>query len=145
MSEDLARESIEAYNDGDWERARGMLADDSVYDEPGTGRRFQGPDAIIEAYQGWKSALPDSRGSVSDVFACGDRVAFQVTWEGTHDGSLPIPGGEIPATGRSINVRACQVLRISDGKIVESCHYFDMLGMLEQLGAISSDSVAQTG
>jgi steroid delta-isomerase-like uncharacterized protein len=143
MSEDLARESIEAYNDGDWERARAVLTDDSVYDEPGTGRRVEGFDAIIELFQGWKSALPDSHGTVGDVFTCGDRVALQVTWEGTHDGSLPIPGGEIPATGRSMSVRACQVLRISNGKIAESCQYFDMLGMLEQLGAVSSEALAQ--
>jgi hypothetical protein len=41
VSEDLARESIEAYNDGDWEWARRMLADDSVYDDPGTGGAFR--------------------------------------------------------------------------------------------------------
>ena len=79
------------------------------------------------------------------MFTSDDRVAFQLTWEGTHDGALPIPGGEIPATGRSISVRACQVLRISDGKIAEACQYFDMLGMLEQLGALSSDSLAEAG
>jgi steroid delta-isomerase-like uncharacterized protein len=149
MSEELiaqAREQTEAYNAGDWDRLRAALTSDSVYRELGTGRTLNGPDEIVAANQGWKEALPDSRGTVTDAFACGDRVGLQVTWEGTHSGALPLPGGgAIEPTGRSISVPAIQIFRMSDGKIQECCHAFDMMTLLDQLGTVSADSFAGAG
>jgi steroid delta-isomerase-like uncharacterized protein len=146
MSEELiavAREEIEAFNADDWERFRATLAPDCVYEEPGTQRRVEGPDAIIEANQGWKSAYPDAQGTVTGAFACGDRVALEITWEGTQSGALEIPGGgEIAPTNRRVTLQACQVMRVADGKIVENRHFFDMLGMFEQLGAVSAEELA---
>jgi ketosteroid isomerase-like protein len=72
-------------------------------------------------------------------------VAIQITWEGTQSGPLQVPGGEIAPTGRKVTVQACQVMRVEDGKAVEACHYFDMLGMLEQLGTVSAESLAHAG
>ena len=145
MSEELialAREDLEAFNSGDFDKMRGLLAPDSVYVEPGTGRRIEGPDAILEVNQAWKAAFPDAHGTITDSFACGDRVALQIVWEGTQTGALPVPGREIPPTGKAIRTEACQVMRIADGKVAEACHYFDMLGMMEQLGALSADAAA---
>lgn len=146
MSEDLvalARQEVEAFNAGDFDRMRGLLADRCVYEEPGTQRRIEGADTIIGVNQGWKAAFPDAHGTVTDVFACGDRVALQITWEGTQSGALPLPGGgEIPASNRTATVKACQVGTVADGKFTELCHYFDMLGMLEQLGTLSADKLA---
>ena len=94
--------------------------------------------------RGWKAAFPDATGTVTDAFACDDRVALQVTWQGTQSGPLALPvGGQVPATNRKVNVQACQVLRVADGKIVEASHFFDVLGMLEQMGTISEEALAQ--
>jgi len=146
MSDDLvalAREGIDAFNDGDWGRFEAVLAPGSVYDEPGTGRRVEGIDAIMEVNRSWKAAFPDAKGTIHDVFACGDKVVTEVTWSGTHRGDLPLPdGGSIPASGQRIETRAVQVERVEDGKVAETHHYFDMLGMLEQIGALSPDALA---
>jgi steroid delta-isomerase-like uncharacterized protein len=148
MSEDLiqaAREEIEAFNAGDWDRMAAGVTDDVVHEEPGTGRRVQGKDALLELNRGWKAAYPDAIGTVTDAFACGDRVAFQITWEGTQSGALPLPGGgQIPPTGKRVTVRSCQVFRLTDGKIAESVNYFDLLGMMEQLGAIQAEELAHS-
>jgi hypothetical protein len=65
----------------------------------------------------------------------------RITWEGTHTGPLATPdGGEIPATGRKVTIHACEVYRIEGGKVAEACHFFDMLGMLEQLGVMSGEA-----
>ncbi|HEY1357905.1 MAG TPA: ester cyclase [Thermoleophilaceae bacterium] len=149
MSDDLialARQEVEAFNAGDWDGLRATMTDDSVYVEPGTQRRVEGTDAVLEVNQGWKAAFPDASGTVTDAFACGDRVAIQVTWTGTQSGPLGLPGGgEVPATGRQVNIQACQVMRVADGKIAETCHFFDVLGMLEQLGALSEEALTQAG
>jgi steroid delta-isomerase-like uncharacterized protein len=149
MSDDLialARENVEAFNAGDWDRFGATLTDDCVYEEPGTRRKVEGPDSIVELNQGWKAAFSDANGTVTDAFACGDRVAVQITWEGTQTGSLGLPGGaEVPAMNKRVTVQACQVARVADGKIAEVSHYFDVLGMLEQMGALSPEAMAQTG
>ena len=149
MSEDLialARENVEAFNAADWDRFGATLTPDCVYEEPGTQRRVEGQDAILELNKGWKAAFPDAKGTVTDAFACGDRVAVQITWEGTQSGALGLPGGaEVPPTNRSVKVQACQVARVTDGKIAEETHYFDVLGMLEQMGALSEEALAQAG
>jgi steroid delta-isomerase-like uncharacterized protein len=149
MSDDLtapAHEQVEAFNASDWDRLRAAFTPDGVYEEPSTQRRLQGADAIVEANQGWRAAFSDAKGTITDEFACGDRVAVQVTWEGTHDGTLHLPGGgEIAPTNRPFSVRGCEAMRIQDGKIVEAIHYFDMLGLLDQLGAVSADSLAHAG
>jgi steroid delta-isomerase-like uncharacterized protein len=141
MSEDLialARENVEAFNAGDWDEVAAGMTDDSVYEEPATGRRLQGKDAILEASRGWKAAFPDVRGTVTDAFACGDRVAVRITWEGTHDGPLITPdGGQIPATGRGVTLQACELYRYEGDKIAEACHFFDLMAMLEQIGMTS--------
>ena len=147
MSEDLiavARERVEAFNAGDWDRMRRVTAPDSAYDEPATQRRLEGQDAVIEASQGWKSAFPDAQGMVTSAFACDDRVVMEVAWEGTHAGALQLPGGgRIPPTNRRVSVDAALVLRVADGRIAETRHYFDMLGILEQMGTLSSETLAQ--
>jgi hypothetical protein len=44
-----------------------------------------------------------------------------------------------------MTVEGCQVFRMADGKIAESAHYFDALGMLEQLGAIRAEELTHAG
>ncbi|MGH2824037.1 MAG: ester cyclase, partial [Thermoleophilaceae bacterium] len=135
MSEDLiqaAREEIDAFNAGDWDRLAAGVTEDTVHEEPATGRRVQGMDALIELNQAWKAAFPDARGTVTEELACGDRVVLRITWEGTQSGALELPGGgQIPPTGKRVTVYGCQIFRIEDGRIAESVHYFDMLGMFE--------------
>ena len=55
----LARENIDAFNAGDWQRFKATLAADSVYSELATQRSVRGPDEIAAISQGWKSAIPD--------------------------------------------------------------------------------------
>jgi steroid delta-isomerase-like uncharacterized protein len=147
MSEEsisAARAFTERYNAGDWDGMRDVIAPDAVYDEVGTGRRIEGADAILEVNKAWKAALPDSQGTIEDALSCDDRVVLRITWSGTQSGPLPLPtGGEIPPSNRQINVPACQIVRVADGKLVEAIHYFDMLTLLEQIGAM--EALAQPG
>ena len=66
-AEDLARESIESYNAGDFDRLRSLLADDFYEEELGTQRRIDGADARVEAAQAWKRAFPDEQATITGV------------------------------------------------------------------------------
>jgi len=131
----VARENIEAFNAGDWQRVKATLAPDSVYDEVGTQRRLQGADEIVQAFQGWKQAMPDAKGTITNAIASGNTVTLEITWEGTQTGPLMGPGGSLPASGKRQVTRAAQIATIQGDKIKETHHYFDMMSLLQQIGA----------
>jgi steroid delta-isomerase-like uncharacterized protein len=130
----IAEQDIEAFNRGDWDLTRGVYAPDAVFDELATGRRFEGVEEMIAALQGWREAFPDARGTITNAFSSGNQVVQEVTWEGTQSGELESPQGPIPASNRRVVVRAVQVLTLDDGRIKENRHYFDMMGLLQQIG-----------
>jgi steroid delta-isomerase-like uncharacterized protein len=133
----VARESIECFNDGDFDRLRSLLADDSYEDENATQRRLEGADAQIEAARGWKEAFPDGRGTVHATYTDGNAVTIELTWEGTQSGPMRTPDGqELPPSNRRGKVNACQVMEIEDGKIKSTHHYFDLMTILQQTGAM---------
>ena len=92
--EDVARESIECYSAGDFDRLRSLLADDFYEEEVATQRRLEGADARVEAAQAWKQAFPDEHGTITAAYTSGNTVAIELTWEGTQSGPLATPDGE---------------------------------------------------
>ena len=131
----LARENVEAYNTGDWQRLKAPLAADVVYEELGSQRRMRGADQLVEAYQGWKQALPDGKGVIKTAFASGNSVAIELTWTGTQSGPLVGPGGTIPPSGKSISLPGAQLITFQGDKIKELHQYFDLTTLLQQIGA----------
>jgi limonene-1,2-epoxide hydrolase len=75
---EIVKASITAYNDKDWSKAKEALAADAVYDEKGTHRRIQGAGEIIEAWQGWAKAFPDSKATIVREFASGDTAVLEL-------------------------------------------------------------------
>ena len=63
-----------------------------------------------------------------------DKVATRKTFHGTHD------EGEfmgIPPTGRRVSIGLIDIVRISEGRVVEHWSMGDNLGMMQQLGGIA--------
>lgn len=132
----VVRENIEAFNTGDFGRLGKTLTEDSVYEEFATQRKLQGRQPVVEANQGWKEAFPDSRGTIRSLLCDGNKAIAEVLWEGTHRGTLYGPGGELPPTGKRVKVPASLICTVQEGKIKETRHYFDMMTLLQQIGAI---------
>jgi len=76
-------------------------------------------------FSGWDITLEDQ-------IAEGDRVATRWIASATHTGSLQ----GMPPTGKAVRVTGVNVARFAEGKIAESWSNFDMLTLLQQLGAI---------
>jgi len=131
---DLAKEQVIAYNEKDWDRTRAVLAPEVVYDEFATHRTAKGVDEVLTAWKGWATALPDSRATFRSELASGNTAVLEVTWTGTHTGPLKMADREIPATGKKIELRGCQVVEVANDKVKSIRHYFDMGTLLEQLG-----------
>jgi steroid delta-isomerase-like uncharacterized protein len=140
---DLARESIECFNAGNFDRLRSLLADDSYEEEYSTQRHLDGADAQVDAARGWKEAFPDGHGTVHRAVADGNTVALELTWEGTQSAAMRTPDGqEMPPSNRHVSVHACEVMEIEDGKIHATRHYFDLMTLLQQIGAMERTGAA---
>lgn len=95
------------------------------------------PICGLEANKEFNASLfqgfPDLQQSIEDVIAEGDRVVFRATLSGTHTGEFM----KIPPTGKQVNVNGSfNLLRISQGKIVEWWYELNLLEVMTQLNAI---------
>ena len=133
----IAREQVDAFNNGDWERVQAGLTSDARYDELGTQRKVEGPEKIVELFKGWKTAFPDAAGTVTSAVGGGNTAALEVTWKGTHTGPLETAKGTIPASGKRQETPSAFVFSFEGGKIKESRLYFDSMTLLKQIGAQS--------
>jgi steroid delta-isomerase-like uncharacterized protein len=133
----LAKEGVEAFNQGDWGRTQQLSTPDVVYYEAATGTRTKDVDSFVQASKAWRSAFPDAKGTVTSSLASGDTAVLEITWEGTQKGDLMTPSGDrIPATGKKVSIPAVQIVQTSGGKIAETHHYFDLMSMMAQLGVM---------
>ena len=132
----IATEIVTGYNSSNWAGLKELVTPDVIYNEFGTQRRIQGPDAVIKTLQEWKKALSDSRGNVTTSFASENLVALELTWQGTHDGAFTGPAGTLAPTGRRQTTPAAMIVKFQGDKIKEIHHYFDMMTFLQQLGAM---------
>lgn len=76
-------------------------------------------------------AFPDMQASEEDLFADGDKVVTRRTLQRTHQGELM---GMAPI-GKAVSVGGVWLSHLRNGKIVEQWVYFDLLGLLRQVGA----------
>ena len=99
------------------------------------------PSAPSLDREGWKAYLgvfrtgfPDLYLEAEDMVATDDRLIIRVILHGTHQGDFQ---GMAP-TGKRVAFTGIAMFRIADGQAVEHWGEMDILGMMQQLGAIPS-------
>lgn len=80
--------------------------------------------------------IPDMQVTIEQLFGEEDMVVVRSVTRGTHKGEYV----GVPPTGRSVEIAAVDLYRIANGKIVESWHNVDELGLLRQLGVARGPS-----
>ena len=96
-------------------------------------------ELYIAVNQPWNDAFSGLSGVVKNEMVSGDPQILEVLWPGTHTEPLQFPKGPLlPPTGKPMQVPAATWIRVRDGKYSEIRHYFDLLGMLPQLGLAPS-------
>jgi len=130
----IARRFIdEVCNGGKLGVADEIFSGDHVYRDPGSPDIGKGPAGIKELIGTYHRAVNDARWEVHSMICSGETVVMRWTGSGTHTGEL----FGIPPTHRKVRVDGLWMLRIADGKIVESWNCWDTLGLLLQLGVVS--------
>ena len=118
----IIRRVYEIVSTGDFERAAEIVDQDA----PDNERLPHDPparliDTFKETISEAREGFPDLGITIEDVMAEGDRVAARVVMRGTHRGEFQ----GITPTGKRVEVRAIDMFRISNGKIVEHWGHAD--------------------
>lgn len=137
----IARDTYDAWNERDFDRFAEPMRDAKLI-VMGTGEHFDGLEGALRFAHSWADGFPDGRIEVENLVDAGDQIIVEFTGRGTHAGTLATSAGEIPATGRPVELHICDVWRFADGR-VESVHtYFDTGSLMAQLGLMPEAAAA---
>ncbi len=132
-TKDVLRHTTERWNAHD---RKGWVAAASPHLEVVVtgGTRLAGPEAAGELYDIWTGAFPDTRVDAHLTIAEGPNGMQECHFRGTHTGTMRTPMGDIPATGRSVDIPFVSLVTVEDGKMASFRVYFDVADMMSQLG-----------
>ena len=135
MSADAFAKAVEAVNAHDAKTFAATYAVDAVVHDPLYPQPLKGRDAVEQDMVELVRAFPDLRFTSGPLLQDGATVAAEFTLRGTHQGPLASPDGEIAATGRSMENRGAVFSTFNaDGEVSEEHRYYDVAGLLSQLG-----------
>jgi len=123
----------EAINTSNWDALDELVSQDFQRHCQAT------PDVEVKSLQEFKDlqqgfivGFPDQRVTMDLILAEGDHVATYGAYQATHTG----PMGNIPATGKAVDVKMMTIFRVEEGKIAEIWVEWDNMAMLGQLGLL---------
>jgi ketosteroid isomerase-like protein len=114
-----------------------------VFTDNSVGATYRGR-TLAEPVRNYGTAFSKMHRELYRVYADGNVVVVQLALQGTHDGSLQTPFGELPATGKQMDAPCCDVFELEEGKIKrfdcypEGSVIFAQLGVLNNLDAALS-------
>jgi steroid delta-isomerase-like uncharacterized protein len=118
----------EFWSKGNLAAADELMTRDAVIHAPEVG----GIDGLKALNTTVRAAFPDWYSTTEELLAEGDRVVERWMGRGTHRGEFQ----GIPPTGRQVATPGVVFYRIRDGKIAEFRGSWDVLSLLQQLGAV---------
>lgn len=99
---------------------------------PGSADELISSEELRQRTRSFRTAFPDLEVATLILLAENDVVAGHFTGRGTHLGLF----NGAPATGREWEARCTAIYRVADGRIAEAWVTWDLLALMEQLGAI---------
>jgi predicted ester cyclase len=130
----LCRDYFKAFLAGDagwWDK---HIAAGFVRHDPGLPFEVKGPAGVRQLHDALMPAFPDMKLPLQDFVAEGEKVLVRLRVQATHTG----PFGDMPPTGKKIDIAVLDLFQIRNGKLIEHWALLDNLGMLKQLGAITT-------
>jgi ketosteroid isomerase-like protein len=122
---EVVRGLYDAFNRRDLDAWLGSFAPGATWHEIPSGEVFDVPDGVRLYYERFASAFPD--GQCRDITVrAGDGFAVgEFTGSGTNTGPLLTPEGELPPSGKRIDIPFCDVHIVEDGLVARTHRYWD--------------------
>lgn len=89
-----------------------------------------------------RRAFPDLAWEATAAFENADSALDEGRPVGTHTEPLSSPEGDLPATGRPLRLRECDVVTVRDGRVVSHRSSYDRLDLAAQLGLADTGTAA---
>lgn len=109
-----------------------IVAPNYMLDFPGGPGTAHGLAGLLEATSGFLATFPDLCFTPTTIIAEGEHVAAYWTMKATQQGPL----GPIPGTGKPVSLTGTSLFHLVDGKIAEDRVRADIVGLLQQIGAM---------
>ena len=109
-----------------------LISPNAVFHVPGRSEPMRGPAGYLAIIAMMRGGFPDIQWTLEEMIAEGDKLAARFTMRGTHQGVF----FGVPPTGKKIEVAAMNFYRLSEGQFVEERGQPDLLGLLQQIGAV---------
>ena len=120
-----------------------LFTRDGVFIDNSVGATYRGRE-LAEPVRNYGTAFSNMHRELYRFYSDGNVVVVQLALQGTHDGPLDLPFGELAATGNQMDAPCCDVFELEDGKIKrfdcypEGSIIFAQLGVLNNLDAAMS-------
>ena len=128
----VMRRFLEFINTASEKLAQELISPDAIFHVPGRPEPIRGPAGYLAVIGMMRGGFPDIQWTLEEMIAEDDKVAARFTMRGTHRGTF----FGVPPTGKTITVQAMNFYRLSGGQFVEERGQPDMLGLLQQIGAV---------
>jgi len=92
----------------------------------------EGREGFKQMLTGVYNAFANPQYTIEDLIAEGDKVVARWTFRGTHQQEIM----GIAPTGKRVEMTGTITYRMANGQVQEWWEHIDLLGMLQQLGAI---------
>ena len=129
----LLQDRIDAFNAHDPEAFAELYAPDVIFRDIATAVPAHGRPVVREWVETYFRAFHDAKMEAKVVACDGDVLVYEWRATGTHDEEFM----GLPATGRFMEVDGCSIANVgADGLVHAEKNYWDVAGMLQQMGAL---------
>jgi len=133
-NEMVVQSMYEAFSKKDFDKLDSLGSSQSEWVEVAFESSQKGPLAIRQSWEEWSKVFPDGQIEIQSLISDEDHVIVRGIGRGTHQGVFSTPIGELQPTGQRVEIPFCDVIELSDGKIIKAHSYFDFQTFLRQLG-----------
>lgn len=133
---DVVEQWWTTFEQGDFDVLMRLVAPHAEIVMPG-GLHLNGADELRPVLEAYYDGFPNLHHEIVSAVESECAIAIELKITMPHTGVFVTPQGELPPTGKTVVLDACDVVRIdSDGTITSWHSYFDQASLMAQLGLV---------
>jgi len=115
-----------------------LFTPDGEFTDNSVGATYRGRD-LAEPVRNYATAFSNMHRELGRIYTDGNVVVVQLALQGTHDGPLQLPFGELPATGKEMDAPCADIFELDEnGKIIRFDCYPEGSIIFAQLGVLTN-------
>ena len=128
----LMRWFEELWNKKNYDIVQKLASQEYVDHGDGSRDGRKGPEVALETVRTWHAAFPDGRMSIEEIYTEGEKSVVRTTFRGSQNGDFY----GIAPSEKKVAVSSVGIMRVLDGKLVESWGDLNTIGVMQQIGAL---------